>query len=85
MSTSTGARQRPAAVSKQSIGSKVGRWFGRNSIAEILQHDGRNQNVGLIIFDEKDRKLPGIGMLIEIDDILLIMRIAALADFDWQA
>ena len=32
MSTSTGARQRPAAVSKQSIGSKVGRWFGRNSI-----------------------------------------------------
>ena len=32
MSTSTGARQRPAAVSKQSFGSKVGRWFGRNSI-----------------------------------------------------
>jgi len=32
MSTSTGAGQRPAAVSKQSIGSKVGRWFGRNSI-----------------------------------------------------
>ena len=32
MSTSTGARQRPAAVSQQSIGSKVGRWFGRNSI-----------------------------------------------------
>jgi len=32
MSTSTGARQRPAAVSKQSIWSKVGRWFGRNSI-----------------------------------------------------
>jgi len=32
MSTSTGARQRPAAVSKQPIGSKVGRWFGRNSI-----------------------------------------------------
>ena len=32
MSTSNGARQRPAAVSQQSIGSKVGRWFGRNSI-----------------------------------------------------
>ena len=32
MSTSTGTRQRPAAVSQQSIGSKVGRWFGRNSI-----------------------------------------------------
>jgi spermidine/putrescine transport system permease protein len=32
MSTSTGARRRPPAVSKQSIGSKVGRWFGRNSI-----------------------------------------------------
>jgi spermidine/putrescine transport system permease protein len=32
MSTSTGTRPRPAAVSQQSLGSKVGRWFGRNSI-----------------------------------------------------
>jgi len=32
MSTSTGTRQRPAAVSQQSFGSKVGGWFGRNAI-----------------------------------------------------
>jgi spermidine/putrescine transport system permease protein len=32
MSTSTSTRQRPAAVSQQSFGSQVGRWFGRNAI-----------------------------------------------------
>jgi spermidine/putrescine transport system permease protein len=32
MSTSTMPRQRPAAVSQQTFGSKVGRWFGRNAI-----------------------------------------------------
>jgi spermidine/putrescine transport system permease protein len=32
VSAATGTRQRPAAVSQQSFGSKVGRWFGRNAI-----------------------------------------------------